>query len=315
MRNLRLAGVIVVGIAIVVVFARVRARRTVEPRIDDRPARAAREKPPAPARPASDGSAPLPEARRKLLALAAPKSATEKEIADSVAILNRRFARARIDGSAEASGQRIIVRLRDDEAMLRRAGSLLVAGGHLQFLAVVDEQDMPEAGREAIVARLCAEKARGTFKPELERYDALPFDRDPKKFCLVKRWGGVEGHLLATASARRTPDMGWVIDFTMNPEGTEAFLDFTTQYAGREFAVVLDNVVKEVFFIREPIRESGMFFRSGKGFTEDEAVSITALVTSGRLPIELELEEQPLPAEEGEGQRGSREVRPRPSAR
>lgn len=241
---------------------------------------------------------PLAGGPRKVLRLAGPPGASRAQIEESVAILNRRFAKASIPGRAEAEAAgAIVVTVRDDADVLRRAGTLLAAGGHLQFLSVADEKDLPAAELANEKARLAGLKARNAYDGEKEKLDLLPFEPDPKRSWLVHRAGGVEGHYVADVSPRHDAEDGWVVDFEMNPEGKDAFQKFTKRLVGRLMAVVLDDVVKQVFTIRTEIRGSGVLFRTGGGYSKDEAHALAALMSSGRLPIDLSLEEEPLPLE------------------
>ncbi len=247
---------------------------------------------------AGAGADPLAGGPVKVLRLAGPPGATRAQIDESVAILNRRFAKATIPGKAEAepSGA-IVVSLRDDAEVLRRAGTLLAAGGHLQFLAVADEKDLPSAELANEKGRLAGLKAKGAYDGAKERFDLLPYEVDPKRSWLVHREGGVEGHYVADVSPRLDAEDGWVVDFQMNPEGQDAFSTFTKRLVKRLMAVVLDDVVKQVFTIRTEIRGTGVLFRTGGGYSKEEAQALAALMSSGRLPIDLSLEEEPLSLE------------------
>jgi preprotein translocase subunit SecD len=239
--------------------------------------------------------AAAPARAEKVLRLAAPPGASAEDVATSVAILNRRFEKAEIPARAEVvAGGKIAVRLPDEAALLKRAGTLLAAGGHLQFLAVAD---LDEDASAKEIERIKKAKEQHAYDPAKERYDALPREGGDGGFALVERAGGVEGHFVASAAPRHSERYGWVVDFTMNPEGAEAFFRFTTRQKGKYEAVVLDGVVKQVFYVKEPIRESGMLFWPGRGFGREEALALTALITSGQLPIDLSLEETDEPAE------------------
>jgi preprotein translocase subunit SecD len=221
--------------------------------------------PPSPA-PAPAAPTAAPEHPEKVLRLVAPGGATPKDLAACIAILNRRFEKASIAGRAALANGRIEVRLRDDAAVLRRAGALLVAGGHVEFREVVmDTNTLPR--------------------------DAEEVANETGETWWLRRYGAIQGYLVATAEAEPTGEHGWIVSFAMTPEGADAFHAFTTRLKGRQFAVVLDGRVKQVLVVQDAIRESGMMFRPGSGWAQDEAVALAAIIASGRLPIELSLEE------------------------
>ena len=247
-------------------------------------------------KPSPDAETPeiaIPAGPTRTLRLAAPPGARQDDLEKCVSILNRRFTKTQIPAHAAiGSGTRILVRLSDDKDVLRRAGALLSAGGHLQFKEFRGPAAMPAAEIKAQVERIAPLKASHAYDASKETFDAIPSEDEDGKKGLVVNNGSVEGHLVATALPRHTDDTGWVIDFSMSPEGADAFEEFSKRLLEKQFAVILDDVIKMVFTSKGVIRENGMMFRSENGgFSKDEASALAALMVSGRLPIDLSLEE------------------------
>ncbi len=215
-------------------------------------------------------------------------------IGEAVSILNRRLELAGIPGLAEqTSPTRIRVRIPDDPDSLRRAGELLTAGGRLRFCAVVTEKEMPRDEIDATIEQIHARKADGTYDETAATHDVAIWWNDDQKTVLFEN-PGVEGFYIDTASHvrdDRTPS-GYRIGFEFGDEGTQRFFDFTTVNEGRLEAIVLDGVVQTQVTISEPIPGgAAVISRGAEGFTQDEASRIAAILGSGRLPVDLTLEE------------------------
>jgi preprotein translocase subunit SecD len=71
------------------------------------------------------------------------------------------------------------------------------------------------------------------------------------------------------------------VNFQLSNEGGQRFYNFTSQHVGDSLAVVLDNRVREVASIREPIRDRVEI--SGH-MTEDQARDLSLVLRSGALP-------------------------------
>lgn len=71
---------------------------------------------------------------------------------------------------------------------------------------------------------------------------------------VVKRLGGIDGDTLTGAQQtfdQRTNEP--VVSITFNPDGGKRFARMTTQYTGRQFAIILDGEVISAPVMREPI--------------------------------------------------------------
>jgi preprotein translocase subunit SecD len=75
------------------------------------------------------------------------------------------------------------------------------------------------------------------------------------------------------------------VRFTLTGEGGQRFYTFTTAHVGDSLAVVLDNKVKEVANIKEPIRDQGEI--SGGRMSDQQAKDLSMILRSGALPASI----------------------------
>ena len=80
------------------------------------------------------------------------------------------------------------------------------------------------------------------------------------------------------------------VSLRMNSLGKQTFGSITTEYSGKQLAIILDGVVQSDPVIREPIL-GGTAQISG-GFTKDEAHRLAVVLRSGALPAPLTFEEE-----------------------
>jgi preprotein translocase subunit SecD len=96
----------------------------------------------------------------------------------------------------------------------------------------------------------------------------------------------VEGTAIKSALMKSDPVTRLpVVNFTLTPEGGEAFYRLTSANVGRPLAVVLDNRVRASATIEEPIRDQVAV----RGFSAREAQSLALVLKTGSLPIRLEV--------------------------
>lgn len=94
------------------------------------------------------------------------------------------------------------------------------------------------------------------------------------------------GAALQEAVVTRDPQNGgWVIQFTLKPEGTALFAEYTTRHVGESLAIVLDGVVLSAPVVNSPITE-GSGIISG-GFTQQGANQLALQLRYGSLPVPL----------------------------
>lgn len=235
--------------------------------------------------------------KTRTLSLAGPPNASRADLETCARILDRRFARANIVGEASVTPEgKIAVGLVDDPDTLSRAGALMTAGGHLQFKAVLDELRLSKEEIERETARVRAAKKAGTYDAAKDPADIVPWDDDGTE-VLVENGDAIEGHMVANASVRPTGQGAWYVDFTMNPEGKDALIAFTKRLLNKHYVILLDGRIRQLIIITGASEGDSATIGwedAKRGFTEARARALAAVVSSGRLPLELSLEEEPI---------------------
>ena len=79
------------------------------------------------------------------------------------------------------------------------------------------------------------------------------------------------------------------MDFTLGPEATSLFADYTAAHVGEYFAIALDGRAISVPVINSAIPDGKVQISSGGigGYAEDEAQRLVAILHSGALPFPL----------------------------
>jgi preprotein translocase subunit SecD len=97
------------------------------------------------------------------------------------------------------------------------------------------------------------------------------------------------GSELKTVAVNRTQVGQYVVEFTLKPDGTKIFKDYTTNNVGRYLAIVLDKRVISTPIINSAITEgSGMIEGN---FTVDSANALAIQLRYGSLPVPLKVVE------------------------
>jgi len=97
------------------------------------------------------------------------------------------------------------------------------------------------------------------------------------------------GSELKTVAVNRTQVGQYVVEFTLKPDGTKIFKDYTTANVGRYLAIVLDKRVISTPIINSAITEgSGMIEGN---FTVDSANALAIQLRYGSLPVPLKVVE------------------------
>jgi len=97
------------------------------------------------------------------------------------------------------------------------------------------------------------------------------------------------GAVLQTAVVNRNTQTGqFIISFTLKPEGTKIFGDYTTAHVNDTLGIVLDGVVVSAPTINSPIT-TGSGIIEGK-FTRDEAELLARQLQYGALPVPLKVQ-------------------------
>jgi preprotein translocase subunit SecD len=112
-----------------------------------------------------------------------------------------------------------------------------------------------------------------------------------QSWYLVSRASAVSGKDLRDARASTDQNGQPSVSFSLTGEGGQRFYNFTSSHVGDSLAVVLDNKVKEVANIKEPIRDQGEI--SGGKMSDQQAKDLSMILRSGALPASISyLEEQ-----------------------
>lgn len=108
---------------------------------------------------------------------------------------------------------------------------------------------------------------------------------------VVERLGGISGETLTSAQPGRDQQTNEpVVSIAFNPEGGNKFRILTSQYTGRQFAIIFDNEVISAPVMREPIL-NGQSQISGS-FTPESANALAIQLSSGALPVDLTVVEE-----------------------
>lgn len=101
----------------------------------------------------------------------------------------------------------------------------------------------------------------------------------------------VDGNELRDAAAvsRTGNESDYQISFSLKPAGAQTFGAWTTNNINKYMAVVLNDEVKSVAYIRQPIFDSGEI--SGR-FTKGSAEDLALTLKSGALPAPIEYQEE-----------------------
>lgn len=130
--------------------------------------------------------------------------------------------------------------------------------------------------------------------PYLEREDTTtptnPQER-PRSFVVVEYPAVVDGSELRSADAvSRTGNEGdYQISFSLKPAGAAKFGDWTSKNINNYMAVVLNDEVKSVAFIKSRIDDQGQI--DGR-FTKASADDLALTLRSGALPAKIEYQEE-----------------------
>jgi preprotein translocase subunit SecD len=109
-------------------------------------------------------------------------------------------------------------------------------------------------------------------------------------WCYVSRISAVSGKDLRSADPSTDQNGQPSVGFTLTGEGGQRFYNFTSAHVGDSLAVVLDNRVREVANINEPIRDQGSI--SGGRMTAQDAKDLSMILRSGALPASIKYLEE-----------------------
>jgi preprotein translocase subunit SecD len=104
------------------------------------------------------------------------------------------------------------------------------------------------------------------------------------EYFVVTRTSAVAGSDIRDAQPSRDENGRPDVQFSLSNDGGRRFYAFTSAHVGDKLAVVLDNHVREVANIQEPIRDQ---VRITGAFTEDQTRDLSMMLRSGALPASI----------------------------
>ncbi len=227
---------------------------------------------------------------RLVLAVKAEGAALEQSVEQTAAVIRSRcdhlgvFCDVRREGGAGSNRLALRVSGAPDSERIKR---VLLAQGLLELRPVVSPPNpspiVTYATRDAALAAAGADK------------DVLPYEGDeaePGQFLVVERTPVITGQHLRNAeavAATTEEDSEYLIDFSLQPEGSARLGSWTGANVGRYLAVVLNGRVRSAPFIKSQITEDGQI--TGM-FTKEQAEDVALTLRSGGLPAPVEVLEE-----------------------
>ncbi len=202
--------------------------------------------------------------------------------------LEDRLYRLDVDGTAEITGERIVVdmpRVKDAERVRR----VLTRNLSLELRLV----RFPEGGGGSPSMEAVLEHFGGQFPPELELLQGEVLNEEG--LATGMQYYAVERTALVTDTDIRDarPSVGQfnqpIVQFSLNPEAGQAFGRATEANIGSGIAIVLDGEVISAPVIQARITDEGIIEGD---FTEMEVRDLALLLTSGPLPARLRVVDQ-----------------------
>jgi len=110
-----------------------------------------------------------------------------------------------------------------------------------------------------------------------------------QRYVVVSEEIGLDGSHIQEATVASHPVTGKpVINFTLDQGGGEIFFKLTTANEGKTLAVLLDDKVKSMAVINEPIRERVQM----SGFDRTEATNLALVLRTAAMPVDLKINNQ-----------------------
>jgi len=199
---------------------------------------------------------------------------------------------------AESSGQILLQMPGVDDP--ERVKKLLNADSNLQLMKVVSPPSpapvktypTEDAARQSVGGALPPNRKVYEYIERDDRLDtSTPAPEQPKQFVVVEYPSVVDGSELRDASAvSRTGSEGdYQIAFSLKPAGADKFGQWTSENINNYMAVVLNDQVKSIAFIKSRIDDRGEI--SGR-FTKAAADDLALTLRSGALPAKIEYQEE-----------------------
>ena len=110
-----------------------------------------------------------------------------------------------------------------------------------------------------------------------------------QRYVVIRQDAGLDGGRIQEATVGSHPITGKpVINFRLDREGGDIFFKLTSENEGETLAIVLDDKVKAMARISEPIRESVQM----TGFDRQEANDLALVLRTAAMPVDLIVENQ-----------------------
>lgn len=227
---------------------------------------------------------------RLVLAVKAEGEALEPSVERTFAVIKNRcdhlgiFCDLRREGGA--GSKRLVLRVSGalDSSRVRSA---LLAQGLLELRPVVSPPNpWPPVTYPTRAEALAAAGVN---------HDVLPYagdDAEPGTFIVVERTRVITGQDLRDAEALSETsehDGGYLIAFSLKPEGAARLGSWTEANIGRYVAVALNGEARSVPFIRSKITEDGQITGN---FTKEQAEDVALTLRGGGLPAPVEVLEE-----------------------
>lgn len=197
----------------------------------------------------------------------------ERPMSESVAanverILGQRLAALGAHGTVTAKGDRVVVRLTDGDPDLVELAAR--QGGALEFRPVLDV--LPPGAALTEEPAPDAEATLGGY--DGEKYRVGPSMLDESVIDSAEAFVGDEG--------------SWYVLVHFTADGAELFDEVAAQVLNNRLAIVVDRLV-----VSAPTIQTADFDGEASitgQFTEDESKALAAALSSGSLPVDLEVE-------------------------
>lgn len=217
----------------------------------------------------------------------------EKTTEQAVKVLQSRLNALGVSGDvAKTSTNRIEVKIYNGTNP-ERIKSVLISQSRLEISKVASSPN--PAPVQTFPTKEAAIQSLGGKIPSNRKI--LPYkDRDidtinSEKWVVVENPPIVDGRDLRDAAAvsRTKNDSDYQITFSLNPAGKQKFGEWTGQNINNYLAIVLNDEVKSVAFIKSQITDSGEI--SGR-FTKQQAEDLALILKSGYLAAKLTFVEE-----------------------
>lgn len=110
-----------------------------------------------------------------------------------------------------------------------------------------------------------------------------------QRYVVVQEEIGLDGSHIQNATVGQHPITGKpVINFSLDREGGDVFYKLTSSHQGETMAILLDDKVKSMARISEPIRDRVQM----TGFDRDQANNLALVLRTAALPVDLKVNNQ-----------------------